>query len=585
MQIFVLGMHRSGTSAIARILNLMGVYFGGEHVSTGRSDQNIKGFWERRDVRDLNDDMLFSSRCDWDCVADFDLDALPDETKLAYVDAAADIVLNLDAHRPWFVKEPRLCLLFPIWRRALESPFCIHVLRNPLEVAHSLKTRNRIPIRTGLALWEIYNLHALNGSTGLRRVFVSYEDLMKDPSVVVERLHSVLVEQGGYGLRVPSVDELNRFLDDALYRHRKSQRSLRSVATTHQLKLYEALLSDNDALRTSLPGPSRSAVDMLRRYEKTVDVEDRIARARQIRQRRSPEGEAVQLKLRNLELEHARSLLEEVSQRLAAAELETRQLRRTEIEVRSAIAQSVQKADDLASELDDARKTAVSLEEERTTLRNANADLEKNRAVLQGAKANLEKSVSNLQLERSVLEQAKAELEAAQIDAREANAALREDLAARARDSKALTDANAALRDDLAARARDSEALTEANAALREDLARRIRDSEALEEASVALREDLAARTRDSEALTDANAALREDLEARTRDSEVLERANAGLQETSDQLSRERDLLRRSGADLELVRASLEQSNAFLESGDRRSALGAYAFAEHQRAA
>ena len=543
MQIFVLGMHRSGTSAVARILNLMGVYFGGEQVSTGRSEQNVKGFWERRDVRDLNDDMLFSSQCDWDCVAEFDLDNVPGETRSAYVDAAADIVLNMDSHRPWFIKEPRLCLLFPIWRQALENPFCIHVLRNPLEVAHSLRTRNGIPVRTGLALWEIYNLHALNASAGLRRVFVSFEDLMENASATVERIHSVLVEQGGYGLRVPTADELNQFLDDALYRHRKTTRSLRSVATTHQLQLYETLLGDVDALRTPLSGPSRSAVDILRRYEKTVDVEGRISRAREARQRRMPERETTELKLRNLELEHARSLLQDVSKRLAAAERETRQLQRAEIEVRSAFAQSVQKADDLASALDHARKTTASLEEERTTLRDANADLEKERAVLHQAKANLEENVSNLRLERSAIEQAKAQLEAAQTDARETNAALREDLAARTRDSETLADANAGLREDLAARTRDLETLADANAGLREDLA---------------------ARTRDSETLANANAALREDLEARMRDSEVLEGANAALREKGDQLARERDVLQRSRAELEAARVSLAQTNASL---------------------
>ena len=543
MQIFVLGMHRSGTSAVARILNLMGVYFGGENVSTGRSDQNVKGFWERRDVRDLNDDMLFGSRCDWDCVAEFDIDGIPDETKSAYVDASADIVLSMDAHRPWFIKEPRLCLLFPIWRQALETPFCIHVLRNPLEVAHSLKTRNGIPVRTGLALWETYNLHALNASAGLRRVFVSFEDLMENASVVVARIHAKLDEQGGYGLRVPTADELSRFLDDALYRHRKTTRSLRSVATTRQLQLYEALLGNTDALRTPLPGPSRSAVDLLRRYEKTVDLEDRISRARQARQRRVPERVTGELRLRNLELEHARSLLQDVSTRLAAAERGTRRLQRVEIEVRSALAQSVQKADDLASELDKARKTTASVEEERSTLRDANADLQKERAVLHLAKANLEENVANLMLERSVLEQAKVQLEAAQIDAREMNAALREDLAARTRDAETLADANAALREDLAARTRDSQTLADANGALREDLA---------------------ARTRDSQTLAEANAALREDLEARIRDSEVLERANAGLQEKGDQLARERDVLQRSGAELEAARVSLEQTNSSL---------------------
>ena len=598
MQIFVLGMHRSGTSAIARILNLMGVYFGGEHVSTGRSDENAKGFWERRDVRDLHDDVLFSSRCDWDCIAEFDLGGVPGETKSAYIDAAADIVLNMDAHRPWFVKEPRLCLLFPMWRQALENPFCVHVLRNPLEVAHSLRTRNGIPIRAGLALWEIYNLHALNASTGLRRVFVYYEDLMNNPSVVVERLHSALVEQGGYGLRVPSADELNQFLDDALYRHRKTERSLRSVATAHQLHLYEALLGGPDALPTPLPGPSRSAVDMLRRYEKTVDIEDRISRAHRARQRRIPEGEATQLKLRNLELEHARSLLKEASQRLTAAERETRQLRRLEIEARSTVAQWVRKAEDLASELDDARKTAASLEEERSTLRDRNADLEKDRAVLRQAKADLEENLSNLRLERSALEQAKAQLEAVQIDARDArdaretNAALRADLAARIRDSEALESANAALREegDRLVRERDllrrsgaelelaRVSLEQSNASLNretdglrvaltllQDTNAQLREKSAMVEQARAGAEkdhaELAAKLRRA---SEENAALRADLAARIRDSEALESANAALREEGDRLVRERDLLRRSGAELELARVSLEQSNASL---------------------
>ena len=154
MQVFILGMHRSGTSALARVLNLMGLYFGGENVGTGRSAENIKGFWERRDVRDLNDAILATAGCDWDVVSALRLDTVAADTRAGYASAAANTVLNLDAHRPWFIKEPRLCLLFPIWQQALETPFAIHVHRNPLEVARSLAVRNGIPIDVGLALWE-----------------------------------------------------------------------------------------------------------------------------------------------------------------------------------------------------------------------------------------------------------------------------------------------------------------------------------------------------------------------------------------------------------------------------------------------
>ena len=85
MQVFILGMHRSGTSALARVLNLMGLYFGDEEASTGRSAENEKGFWERRDVRMINDSILFTSACDWDLLAEFDPDLVPDTTRKSHL--------------------------------------------------------------------------------------------------------------------------------------------------------------------------------------------------------------------------------------------------------------------------------------------------------------------------------------------------------------------------------------------------------------------------------------------------------------------------------------------------------------------
>ena len=83
MQLIVLGMHRSGTSVLARLLNMMGAYFGSEGISTGANEENPKGFWERRDVRDINDFVLHSVDCDWDRVADFNLNALPETVNSA----------------------------------------------------------------------------------------------------------------------------------------------------------------------------------------------------------------------------------------------------------------------------------------------------------------------------------------------------------------------------------------------------------------------------------------------------------------------------------------------------------------------
>ena len=303
MQVFILGMHRSGTSALARVLNLMGLYFGEENASTGRSSQNEKGFWERRDVRMINDSILFTADCDWDLVSKFDARMIPTETNAGHKSAIADVVVKLDAHRPWFVKEPRLCVTFPIWRATLEQPICIHIGRNPLEVAHSLNARNGIPIRVGLALWELYNTRALQAASGLPLLSVSYEDLVGTPDRTVDSIRVFLAEQG-YRVRMPSTSELSGFLDANLRHHRKEPAALSHVATAHQLHLYR-LLSSHTVPVSEPDDVSRKCLETLARYESIANVADRrrLAQQRRMRQRR-PQME-LQIALRDVELRHA----------------------------------------------------------------------------------------------------------------------------------------------------------------------------------------------------------------------------------------------------------------------------------------
>ena len=65
MQIFVCGMHRSGTSVIARLLNMLGVYFGPEGSGLAANADNPKGFWERADIVALNDAILADAGARW----------------------------------------------------------------------------------------------------------------------------------------------------------------------------------------------------------------------------------------------------------------------------------------------------------------------------------------------------------------------------------------------------------------------------------------------------------------------------------------------------------------------------------------
>lgn len=268
MQVFVLGMHRSGTSAITRLLIMSGAYFGPEGISNGADEGNPKGFWERVDVRAVCDGLLQESGYDWWKVADFDLDRIPDKVRARHVGNFRKILLDLDAHRPWVLKEPRLSLLFPAIRPLLELPVCIHVTREPLEVASSLQTRNGIPVHAGLALWELYTIRAFAASAGLPRVHVRYEDLMAAPVAVVERLVGQLTDLGVAGLRVPSEREITAYLDPALHRERRASTD-RGLWLNDQQQAIAAAIDDGSALDdATLPRElSAGAQAQLRTFE------------------------------------------------------------------------------------------------------------------------------------------------------------------------------------------------------------------------------------------------------------------------------------------------------------------------------
>ena len=271
MQLIVLGMHRSGTSAVARLLNMMGCYFAGEGLSNGYSVDNPKGYWERRDVIETNTQLLKSIDCDWDRVANFDLKRVTQDSLRKFNGQVQTLLLNLEANRPWFIKDPRLCLTFPLWRRLLEMPICIVVHRNPIEIAKSLEKRNGYPLKYGLALWEKYLLRAVESSQGLRRLHVSYHALLRDPVQSVGRLFDQLVSLGVAPLRKPAAEEIQAFIDPDL--HRQKAADAPNLLNEEQASLARLAESGELLGLVTLPSLSAEAAETLA----TVESEHRNA--------------------------------------------------------------------------------------------------------------------------------------------------------------------------------------------------------------------------------------------------------------------------------------------------------------------
>ena len=250
--LIVLGMHRSGTSAITGALRLCGAWVGETDALTGANAQNPKGFWERRDLRKICDGMLHAAGADWWQVGSFDPAAVQHAALAKYGREFQAVVNQLNHHGTWIIKEPRLCLLFPILRFHIADPVCIHTSRHPLEIAQSLRVRNGFGITEGLALWELYTRSALNASTGLPRLLVSYEKLISDPHAEIGRIVRQLQELGVTGLKVPEQAKIDDFLTSKLHRQRVAGEQPLDLLMPSQRKLWD-LLESGAALDTDIP--------------------------------------------------------------------------------------------------------------------------------------------------------------------------------------------------------------------------------------------------------------------------------------------------------------------------------------------
>lgn len=281
-QVVVLGMHRSGTSALTGLLRLLGLWAGEEGDFPPADEHNEAGYWEHRGVWSVDEAILQTLGASWSEIADLDLSRLGEGFRARFRERARETVRDLDRHGSWVVKDPRLCLLFPFWREILERPFCVLIHRDPLPVARSLAARDGFPIPCGIALWEKYTLEALASTRGLPRVLISHRELMADPEATLRRLHRELVRHRPElaSLRVPTAAEIRAVLDPALVHHAQEPEVERSYLTPPQLALLEAL-TDGSALDLDpVPPLSPGARDLLAEHQRmlatTRDLSDRL---------------------------------------------------------------------------------------------------------------------------------------------------------------------------------------------------------------------------------------------------------------------------------------------------------------------
>jgi hypothetical protein len=210
--VVVLGMHRSGTSVVAQLVHELGVYAGRPDELMPADMFNPTGFWEHSEAVRIDTEILDTLGANRTALANADVSRLSAEQRAGYVARARGVVQSLEGRGPFLLKDPRMALLFPLWRDVLGNPVCVIAWRHPLAVARSLKTRDRQPLLASLAIWEHHNRTLLRDTAGLPRVLVSYEDLLAEPRRVVRELHAALSRLGIESLTVPSDDRLEQIV-------------------------------------------------------------------------------------------------------------------------------------------------------------------------------------------------------------------------------------------------------------------------------------------------------------------------------------------------------------------------------------
>jgi hypothetical protein len=184
-------MHRSGTSAVARGLQMLGVYLGNDLLSP--LPDNPTGYWEDKHIFELNERLLAVFGLRWEDVTLID-DARWREPQVEAMrrEAVEYLSSHFLSHPLWGFKDPRTLRLLPFWQPVLQrlevNESYLVVIRNPLSVAISLEQRQGMDTVTAHALWLVYMVPYLSLMAHKPFIVTDYDLLMADPRRQLERI-------------------------------------------------------------------------------------------------------------------------------------------------------------------------------------------------------------------------------------------------------------------------------------------------------------------------------------------------------------------------------------------------------------
>ncbi len=215
--VFIVGSGRSGSSALACTLQILGMHVPAPEVPPDNT--NPKGFGESQWVVDLHDRMLRRANV---AVSDarpqawFDTGKLSTNERLREtVKAWAEAQFSEDISEI-VLKDPRLAWFIGLWRSAvlrsgIEPSYAV-TLRPPAEVIASKQKYYsvRVSESSRAASWVNHMLHTERATRGSRRAFVRYHDLLDGPDLPPGRELRARGGQNGHRQGAPPRPRLHR---------------------------------------------------------------------------------------------------------------------------------------------------------------------------------------------------------------------------------------------------------------------------------------------------------------------------------------------------------------------------------------
>lgn len=247
--LLLLGMHRSGTSALAGLLQSQG-FLAPQDVPLADAN-NPSGYWEPQRIVACHTALMEQLRTSWDdpllIEQGFSGERLPaamEQLEEALEQAFPPAGRKADAVA--LVKDPRQCRLQQVWNTLLQAhqidAAAVLIVREPLAVVRSLQRRDQLPVNRALLLWLQYTLEAERHTRHLPRLLLTYQQLLSDPLTVLARCRQFWPQKSWQ-----SGDHF--WIDPSLDHGRDAQTELKALADPLLLEL-------SNGVYNLLAGPS-----------------------------------------------------------------------------------------------------------------------------------------------------------------------------------------------------------------------------------------------------------------------------------------------------------------------------------------